>query len=67
VSVRGIPEQDKLENQDPDVLFMTDELTGERTPIEVPGAAKPAPKPTPKPAAPKKEATRDDAAKGEGE
>lgn len=65
MSVRGIPEQDKLENQDPDVLFNTDELTGEVTPIEVPGA-KPAPKKADKPA-PKKEATRDDAAKGEGE
>lgn len=65
MSVRGVPEQDKLENQDPGVLFMTNELTREVTPIEVPKAES-APTPKPKPV-PKKEAPRDDAAKGTGE
>lgn len=32
----GIPEQDRLENQDPAVLFNTDEVTGVVTPIEQP-------------------------------
>lgn len=34
MSVRGVPAQDRLENQDPAVLFTVDEVTKVVTPIE---------------------------------
>jgi hypothetical protein len=38
MSVRGIPVQDLVENQDPDVLYFLDEVTGVKTPIVAPVA-----------------------------
>lgn len=33
MSARGIPDQDLPENQDPDVMYTTDQMTGEQTPF----------------------------------
>lgn len=64
MSVRTETAQELLENQDPSVLFVVNEVTKEVTPLEVPGDS---PKPR-KQRAKKEEVTNDEpAAKGAGE
>lgn len=63
MSARGIPVQDLPENQDPSVRYTVDEMTGKVTPFDAP-AEKPKKRAAP---APKKEATSDAPAEGDGE
>lgn len=41
---RGVPAQHRLENQDPDVMYVVDEVTRERKPLSAPEKVVAAPK-----------------------